>query len=134
MILIDLNVVLDVIQKRQPHYQASAQILDRVVKKEVVGVLAGHAVTTIHYLVSRYQTLKIANSTTDFLLNHFSVAAVGKDQLLRARSLNWPDFEDAVVESAAESHGCAQIVSRNVKDFKKSSLTVLTPEEYLARG
>lgn len=39
MILVDLNVVLDVVQRREPHYQASAGVLDRVVGKHVKGVV-----------------------------------------------------------------------------------------------
>lgn len=33
-IMIDLNVIFDVVQKRQPHYQMSAQILDFALKNQ----------------------------------------------------------------------------------------------------
>ena len=132
MILVDLNVLLDVIQSRHPHNLASEQILDRIVKKQVEGLLAAHVVTTVHYLVGRYQTAQTANETVDFLLRHFQIATVGRDQLLRARNMGWKDFEDAVVAAAAEAAGCSCIVSRNAKDFSGSLLAVQTPEEYLA--
>jgi predicted nucleic acid-binding protein len=132
MILVDLNVVLDVIQAREPHYRASAEVLDRVVGKRVKGLVAAHAVTTIHYLVERFRGVGEANEAVDWLIRHFDVATIGRDQLLRARSLGWPDFEDAVVAAAAESAGCSFIVSRNVKDFAGSLVPASTPEEYLA--
>lgn len=132
MILVDLNVVLDVIQSREPHNLASEQVLDRIVKKQVGGLLAAHAVTTIHYLVGRYQSAQAANETVDFLLRHFQIATIGRDELQRARNMGWRDFEDAVVAAAAETAGCSCIVSRNAKDFSGSLVAVQTPEEYLA--
>lgn len=132
MILVDLNVVLDVVQAREPHYRASAEVLDRVVGQRVKGFIAGHAVTTIHYLVERFRNVGAANEAVDWMIRHFDIAAIGREQLLRARSLGWPDFEDAVVAAAAESAGCSVIVSRNVKDFAGSPIPASTPEEYLA--
>ena len=134
MILVDLNVILDVVQARKPHYQASANVIDRVVLKHEEGALAGHAVTTVHYLVARYRNRKTADETVGWLLQHFRIAPVGENQLRRAQALAWSDFEDAVVAAAAESSECSCIVTRNVKDFKKNPLPAFTPEEYLAFG
>jgi hypothetical protein len=44
-------VVLDVVQTRQPHYPASASVLDRVIQGAHTGEVSAHAVTTLHYLV-----------------------------------------------------------------------------------
>ena len=131
MILIDLNVLLDVIQQREPHYRASAAVLDQVIHRQKQGAVAGHAVTTIHYLVGRYKNNSIADQVVAWLLKHFSVAAVGHAELLRAQGLGWPDFEDAVVAAAAETLGCDCIITRNVRDFRHSPVSALTPDEYL---
>lgn len=132
MILLDLNVVLDVFQERQPHYPTSARVVDLVVGQQVKGFVSAHAVTTIHYLVSRHFDEGRAVDAVDWLLSHFDTATVGRDELLRARSLNWRDFEDAVVAAAAASAGCHFIVTRNVKDFAGSPVMPILPEEYLA--
>ena len=132
MILIDLNVLLDVIQERQPHCAGSSRVLERVVRKQVQAVVPAHAVTTIHYLVARYRDEAAAHAAVDWLLGHLDVVPIGRQELLRARSLNWCDFEDAVVAAAAESAGCRAIITRNVKDFLASPVTALLPEEYLA--
>jgi predicted nucleic acid-binding protein len=47
MIMLDLNVMLDVVQKREPHYQASAVILNRVVSAGLRACVPGHALTTL---------------------------------------------------------------------------------------
>lgn len=132
MILVDLNVVLDVLQAREPHYRASAAVLERVMQGRIEGMMAGHALTTVHYLVAKYRNLSAAQDAVDLLLRHFAIAAVGREQLLRARSLGWLDFEDAVVAAAAESARCTHILSRNIKDFADSPVEAVTPEEYLS--
>jgi predicted nucleic acid-binding protein len=131
MILIDLNVILDVAQKREPHYRASAAVLDRVVRGGLNAWIPAHAVTTIHYLVSHFQNTAMANNVVDWLLNHFEVAPTGPSELRRAHTLGWDDFEDAVVAVAAESHHCRHLITRNVTDFRDSPVPAVTPEEYL---
>jgi len=131
LILVDLNVVLDVVQRREPHYSASALVIDRVVRQQVRGFLPAHAFTTLHFLVSRYRDPATAARTTNWLLRRFEVAAVGREQLERAQVLGWRDFEDAVVAAVAKTVGCETIVTRNVVDFPDSPVPALTPEEYL---
>lgn len=131
MILIDLNVVLDVVQKKEPHYSASAAVMGRVTDGRVAACLPAHAFTTLHYLVSRHQTKAAANRVVDWLLRYFEVAGTTRHELERAKALEWPDFEDAVVAAAAESSSCTHIVTRNIRDFRDSPVAALTPEEYL---
>lgn len=131
MILVDLNIVLDVVQKREPHYQVSATLLSAIIRGAVKAALPAHALTTVHYIVARYQDRIKADKVIDWLLRYFAVAAVGHAELVRARDLDWPDFEDAVVAAAAESAHCDSIVTRNVSDFKGSPVPVMTPHEML---
>ncbi len=132
-IMIDLNVVLDVVQKRVPHYYASAAVLSKVLNKEAVGFLPGHALTTISYLVNKYANQQQANEVVDWLLNHFEIRSANKSHFIRAQSLAMDDFEDAVVASLAEAAECDCIVTRNASDFEKSPVIALTPDEFLKR-
>ena len=96
MILVDLNVLLDVIQRREPHYRASAAVLEEIVRRRVQGGLAAHELTTVHYLVRRYQDGPTADRAVDWLLRYFTILEVGQGELVRAQALGWQDFEDAV--------------------------------------
>lgn len=130
--LLDLNVVLDVLQHRQPFYQASARILSKIVQGDAVGVLPGHALTTIHYIVTRYASSSQADEVIDWLLANLEVVPQSTALFVRARGLSFTDFEDAVVASSAETAACDCIVTRNVADFNGSPIRVTTPEELLA--
>ncbi|WP_018952316.1 MULTISPECIES: PIN domain-containing protein [unclassified Thioalkalivibrio] len=133
MIMLDLNVLLDVLQKREPHYRVSAAVLEQVIHGEGPGALSAHAATTIYYLVGRYVGRDAAERALGWLLKNLHVCSVGRDELERARSLGWADFEDAVLAAAAERAACSCIVTRNVKDFAASPVPALTPQEFLLR-
>jgi predicted nucleic acid-binding protein len=131
MILVDSNVILDVVQRREPHFGASAAVLDDVASGRVQAAPPAHVVTTLHFIVGRYQGERGAHRLVDWLLTHFEVASVGRAELARARGFGWDEFEDRVVAAAAESSGCRQIVTRNVGDFEGSLVPAVTPEEFL---
>jgi hypothetical protein len=52
-ITVDLNIVLDVVQNRQPHYRDSAGVLSRARTGEISAILPGHAVTTLYYVLAK---------------------------------------------------------------------------------
>ncbi len=131
-ITLDLNVVLDVVQNRAPHYQDSAEVLSRARAGEITAVLPGHAVTTLHYILAKAAGATKAGQTVDWLLTHFEIAAADKAIFRRARQLTLADFEDAVVAGIAESAKCDYVVTRNVPDFAGSPVAAVTPTAFLA--
>ena len=52
-VVLDINVLLDVFQMRQPHYAASAEILSLVAAGSVIGICPAHRLTTLSHLVRR---------------------------------------------------------------------------------
>jgi len=132
--MIDLNVLLDVVQRREPFYAASAAVLSRAVEGTDTACLPGHALTTLHYIVGRSAGQEQANLLVDWILAHLEVVAQDRAHFLRARSLKFEDFEDAALASAAEAAGCEFIITRNVADFGSSPIPSVTPEEFLLAG
>jgi predicted nucleic acid-binding protein len=131
-LLLDLNVLLDLVQKREQHYAASAHVINYALKNNC-GCIAAHAVTTLHYLVAKYAERKKADELIDWLLLNFSISPVDKIAFQRARALSFRDFEDVVVCACAEQQKCDYIITRNSKDFVKSNIAVLTPGEFIAQ-
>jgi predicted nucleic acid-binding protein len=130
-ILFDTNVVLDVLMNRAPHAQAAAQLLVLVEHKKLNGLLGATSVTTIHYLLRKSLGLTLTKKHLRTLLSLFNVAPVDWDILSDALSLNFPDFEDAVLHEAARHAGAAGLVTRDVRGFKRSKLRVYSPIELL---
>ncbi len=131
-VLLDLNVVLDVVQNRAPHYQDSARVVSLARLGQIEALLPNHAFTTLYYIIAKAAGKPKAGQATDWLPAHFEVAVTDKAVLRRARQLVMPDFEDAVVASLAEATHCGHIITRNVPDFAGSPVPAITPTAFLA--
>ena len=131
-ILVDLNVVIDVVQNRQPFYDVSARVLDAVVRKEAEGWLAAHSITTLFYVITRLQNRATAVAATTDLLNTFTVATVDDGVIRKALAWGWKDFEDAVQMAAAVQAHVDYLVTRNPRDFKGGLVPVVQPAALLA--
>ena len=130
--LIDLNIILDVLQKRQPFYDASARLLAAVEMGKLEGWLAAHSITTLFYLVAKVQSPQQAKVVITELLQFLSVAQVDQTTVEQALNLPYPDFEDAVQMMAAVQSGVQYLVTRNPQDYKEGPLTVIQPAELLS--
>ena len=131
-VLIDVNIVLDVLLDRHPFGEAASFVWSAVEQGRAKGLLAAHAVTTIHYLNARAVGPRLARETTDALLSVFDVATVDEAVIRAALALRCRDFEDAVTAAAARRARCDVIVARNPKDFRASPVRVLTSAEAAA--
>ncbi len=131
-VLVDANVALDVLAKREPHYATSAAVWALVEQDELEGLLAAHTITTLHYLVTKHLDRQQANLTLTKLLQVFGVAAVDQQVILKALTLGWKDFEDAVQMAAAFNAQVDYLVTRNPKDFKDELVRVLQPGDLMA--
>ena len=124
-----VNVVLDVLAKRESHYAQSAAVWAAVEADRVQGAIAAHTVTTVHYLLTRFADRATASTAVQDLLRVFEVAAVDGDVLQEALGFGWRDFEDAVQITAALSAGATHMITRNPPDFRGAPIPVLTPAE-----
>ena len=130
-ILFDVQVILDVLQDRARHREASAAAWAAVEGGKVEGFLAAHAVTTIHYLVRKERGAAKAKRILSAILRVFGVAAVDGSVMNEALQLSCSDFEDAVTAAAARRSGCDCIVTRDPKGFRGSMVPSLTPDAAL---
>lgn len=92
------------------------------------GMLAAHAVTTIHYLVRKEMGNIKAKRIVSAILRVLEVATVNGAVVQEALQLRLSDFEDAVTAAAARLAGCEFIVTRDPKGFRGSPVRALTPE------
>jgi len=127
-ILFDTNVVLDVLLDRQPHVEASTAVWAAIERGAAEGMLAAHAVATIHYLIRKEKGNARTQRIVAAILRVFKVARVDGATIQEALQSSLADFEDAVTSAAAHHAGCAYIVTRDPKGFRVSPVRALTPE------
>lgn len=129
--MIDLNVMLDFLQRREPFFEDAACVMDAVLYKQVDGVLPTHAITTLHYFLARGADKSCAREAIRWMLETFEIAACDADTLVCALALEMPDFEDAVTSILAQRSGCTHIVTRNMRHFSRSPIPALIPADFL---
>lgn len=132
-VTVDINVLLDVFQKREPHYAASAQVMSLVVAGTLTGVCPAHGLTTLYYLVRKHAAKPDAEEAMERVLRHFQIGNLESAGWQKAQRLSLEDFEDAVVASVAEEAGSAFIITRNVDDFSGSPVAAITPTDFLSQ-
>jgi predicted nucleic acid-binding protein len=131
-LLFDLNIILDVLQRREPFYAMSARALASAETGQTEGLLAAHSITTLFYLVARGQSPEHARGLLADLLRFLTVASVDGKVIEGALLLPYRDFEDAVQMMAAVQAGATHLVTRNPQDFRAGPLPVLLPAELIA--
>jgi len=131
-ILIDTNVLLDAMMKRQPWAQSAQDILIVVATGKAEGCITSSSFTDILCLLRKH--LKDKNQVKKTLSGLFALVNVldvtGVD-CKKAFDLPMPDYEDALLACCGKRHRVDCIVTRNIKHFDGSPLAVTTPEEFL---
>ena len=130
-VLIDLNLILDVLQKREPFYTTSARVLACAETGLIEGLIAAHTLTTLFYLIAKDQSANRARVILTNLLQFLSIAMVDQFVIEQALNLPYRDFEDAVQMMAAVEAGAHYLVTRNIQDYKAGPLPALQPAELL---
>ena len=89
-------------------------------------------ISNVYYLLKQSSTHEKVIEKLTQLITITEVLATDKDVILKALNSNFSDFEDALQNYSAELNGHIDIIiTRNIKDFKNSSLGVMTPGNYL---
>ena len=131
-ITIDLNVILDFLNKRKKHIQA-AKIMELCNKNKIQGYLCAHEITTLAYfLMKNHNNSNKVKSVLNELLDMFKIIPITETVLRKALHSKINDYEDAVIEISSQENEIDYIVSRNLNDFKKSNVKTVSPTEFLS--
>ncbi len=131
-LLIDTNVVLDVLLRREPFFKAAGGALNLSQRDDVREYVSASAITDIYYIAKRQmKDHAAAKDLLKRLLMVVSVAAVSEQEIHNALNLEWPDFEDSVQYSVALLNEMNGIVTRNPADYQGSSIQIWPPEQLL---
>ena len=92
-VLIDLNILLDVLQQREPFYAASAGILAAAERGQIRAYLTSHTLTTLFYLITKDQSPGAAKTLIQEILTFIQVADVTQATIESALTFPMTDFE-----------------------------------------
>ena len=132
-ILIDTNIVIDLLSKREKFYSEAATLFTQADRNEVELTISSLTFANTNYILSKLKSAKEARE----ILRKFKVLVevLSLDDKITELALSdesFSDFEDGLQYYSAIENDIDIIITRNKKDFKNSKLPVLTAKEYLA--
>jgi predicted nucleic acid-binding protein len=129
-IFMDTNVVIDFLTNRQPFVLDAAKLFDMAVKGKIKIYISALSYGNIHYIVKRSFGNNMAISLLNELAEMTEIVDVTKLIIMQSLKTDFKDYEDGIQYYCALSvEDISLIVTRDTKDFKKSTLAILTPAE-----
>ena len=134
--LLDTNVIVDVLQKREPMFADSSKIIIAVADNRLQGYVTSKEIADIHYF-SRKQftgqedTDKKARQIIEGLLQFLYIVDTTGEDCKKALTIENNDYEDAIMISSAVRSNMDCIITRNSKHFKTSLIPIYSPKDFL---
>jgi predicted nucleic acid-binding protein len=131
--MLDINIVLDYLQQRQPWYPLAKALFMAESQEKVDLFIAANTIATLHFFIRKKDSKKKALAKIEILLRRLRLADVTAAVISRALQLGLEDLEDGIQAGAAIKSRIPVLVTRNAKDFgHMEDLQILPPEVALA--
>jgi len=131
-VFLDTNVVIDLLDKREPFYKDAVAIFTLAYKKKITLFVSPMTYATASYLLRKHGQEQMRLLLRNF--RQLSRVTVADEMVVDdALASSFLDYEDALQYYSALSKNVDVILTRNVKDFQYSKISVLTPGEYLSQ-
>ena len=130
-LFIDTNVMMDLLGERVPHYESIAKIATLADKGKIKMVVSAFSYPTVYYLLSKFES---SGNVKEKLRKFRIISEVSDlDEITIEKGLasDFKDFEDALQYHCALKADCDILLTRNAKDFRESSIPVMSADEFL---
>ena len=129
--LVDTNVVIDMLLDREDA-DAACAVIDGAENGDYQLYLCSLSFTNIYYSLRHVLSRELRISALLQLREVLQVVDVNASVIDAALRSGWKDFEDAVQNFAAVNHPMISgIITRNQKDFRQSTLSILDSRQFL---
>jgi len=131
-VFIDTDVCLDLLSGRKPFNNAAEILFSLADIGKIKIYVSSLSFANIDYVLrSRYSTAHSRKIIGQFK-TIVNVLSVDSKTIDLAVASDFNDFEDAIQYYCAIENNLTTIVTRNIKDYKKATIKVLTPDTFIA--
>ncbi len=131
-VLIDSDVILDFYFDRMPFSQEASRIIALCERKKLEGYITPLIISNVYYLLKKQSNHKKVIEKIKRLLLIVDVISIDQSVVIEALNSEFKDFEDALQHfSAVKASNIEIIITRNIKDYKLSQLSVMTPTIFI---
>jgi predicted nucleic acid-binding protein len=131
-LFIDTDVIIDFLIDRKPFSREAAIIFTLIEQKKLKGFSSSLTFSNLYYVLRKIESHNKVISKLDSLSKMIGILKVEEQTIKNALASGFPYFEDSIQYfSAVDSKKIDVIITRNIRDFKKSEIPVMTPGDFL---
>ena len=131
-LFIDTDVIVDFLIDRKPYSRHAAIIFTLIDQKKFKGYASSLTFSNLYYVLRKIEPHKKVISKLDSISKILTTLKVDEQNIRDAIDSGFPDFEDSIQYFCAlDCKKIEVIITRNIKDYKNSGLSVMTPGDFL---
>ena len=131
-IFVDTDVCLDLLSARKPFNAIAERLFSLADLKQIRICVSALSFANIDYILhSQYKRDDSRRILAKFK-TLVSVLPVGESEIALAIASEFADFEDAIQYYTAVENKISVLITRNVRDYRKSEIQVMRPEAFLS--
>jgi len=131
-LFIDTDVIIDFLLDRKPFSREAAIIFTLIEQKKLRGYSSSLTFSNLYYVLRKIESHNKVISKLDSLSKLVGILKVEEQTIKNALASGFPDFEDSIqYYSAIYNKKIDVIITRNIRDYKKSNIPVMTPGDFL---
>ena len=128
-VFIDTNVIIDFLADREPFSKYAALLFQLAKENKIKIFVSAISFNNTYYILRKVTSNNRAISLISEIEGYVGIQETNRIIIQKAIKSDFNDFEDAIQYYSAVELGVIDIITtRDVKDFKKSELPVLSPE------
>lgn len=131
-LFVDSDVVIDFFTDREPYVNPASELFELNEQGSIKLYLSAISINNIYYIVRKFLGHKKTLEVIEALTEMTEIIGTTRSEIIQALKNDFSDYEDSVQYSSAITiKGLDAIITRNIKDYKNSSVAVMTPLNFL---
>ena len=131
-VFVDTDVIIDFLMDRKPYSGHAAIILSLSEYKKIQVYVSALTFANCYYILRKISTHSKVISKLGQLAEIVEIVDVTKKAILDSLKSDFKDFEDSIQhETAKKETQIKVLITRNIKDYQNSDLSILTPDLFL---
>lgn len=133
-VFVDTDVCLDLLSGRQPFNAVAEKLFSLADLGKIEILVSSLSFSNIDYVLrSQYSGIHSRQIIAKFK-TLVSVLAVDNKTIDLALASGFVDFEDAIQYYCAIENNITVFITRNIKDYKKATIKVITPDTFILKA
>ncbi|UZO81305.1 PIN domain-containing protein [Aquimarina sp. ERC-38] len=131
-LFVDSDVVIDFFSDRQPYANPASELFELSEQGYLTLYISAISISNVYYIIRKFLGHKKTLEIVEILTEITEIIGTTKNEIVQALTNNFSDFEDSIqYSSALNIKNLDAIITRNVKDYRNSSIAVMTPLNFL---